>query len=48
MGKFPKGGLNLHVNIPAHQALAFQKKLAYLSFQCLDHPPYSPELVPSG
>jgi len=24
-----------------------QKKLAYLGFQCLDHPPYSPDLAPS-
>jgi len=23
------------------------KKLAYLSFQCLGHPPYSPDLAPS-
>ena len=22
-------------------------KLAYLGFQCLDHPPYSPDLAPS-
>jgi len=26
---------------------ATQNKLAYLGFQCLDHPPYSPELAPS-
>ena len=32
---------------PAHRALATQKKLAYLGFQYLDHPPYSPDLVPS-
>jgi len=37
----------LHDNAPAHQALATQKKLAYLGFQCLDHPPYSPDLAPS-
>ena len=30
-----------------HRALATQKKLAYLGFQCLDHPLYSPDLVPS-
>jgi len=24
-----------------------QKKLAYLGFQCFDHPPYSPDLAPS-
>ena len=29
-----------------HRALATQKKLAYLGFQCLDHPPYSPDLAP--
>ena len=39
--------LFLHDNAPAHRALASQKKLAYLGFHCLDHPPYSPVLVPS-
>jgi hypothetical protein len=29
----------------AHWALATQKKLACLGFQCLDHPPYSPDLA---
>jgi len=43
-GKVTKGILFLHNNAPAHQALATQKKLAYLGFQCLDHPPYSPNL----
>jgi histone-lysine N-methyltransferase SETMAR len=37
----------LHVNAPAHRALATQKKLAYLGFQCHNHPPYSPDLAPS-
>jgi len=37
----------LHDNAPAHWALATQKELAYLGFQCLDHPPYSPDLAPS-
>ena len=46
-GKFIKGVLFLHDNAPAHRALATQKKLAYLGFQCLDYPPYSPDLVPS-
>jgi len=32
---------------PAHHALANQKKLAYLGFQCLDRPPFSPDLAPS-
>jgi len=40
-GKFTKGALLLHDNAPAHRALA------YLGFQCLDHPPYSPDLAPS-
>jgi len=43
--KFIKGVLFLHDNVPAHRALATQKKLAYLGFQCLDHPPYSPDLA---
>jgi len=34
-------------NDPAHRALATQKKLFYLGFQCLDHPPYSQHLAPS-
>jgi histone-lysine N-methyltransferase SETMAR len=29
------------------RALATQKKLVYLVFQCLDHPPYSPDLAAS-
>jgi len=45
--KVTKRGLFLHDNAPAHQALATQKKLAYLGFQCLDHPPYSLHLAPS-
>ena len=44
-GKFTKGFLFLH-NAPAYQALATQK-MAHLGFQCLDHPPYSPDLAPS-
>jgi len=39
--------LFLHDNAPAHRPLATQNKLAYLCFQCLDHPPHSPDLVPS-
>jgi len=45
-GKVTKGVLFLH-NTPAHRPLASQKKLAYLGFQRLDHPPYSPDLAPS-
>jgi hypothetical protein len=35
-----QGGLVLVLKCP-------QKKLAYLGFQCFDHPTYSPDLVPS-
>ena len=45
-GKVTKGVLFLHENAPAHRALATQKKLAYLGFQSLDYPPYSPN--PAG
>ena len=37
----------MHDNAPAHRALATRKKLVYLGFQYLDHPPYSPDLAPS-
>jgi len=37
-GKSPRGSCS---------SLATQKKLAYLDFQCLDHPPYSPDPAPS-
>jgi len=47
LGNVSKVVLFLHDNTPSHRALASQKKLAYLGFQCLDHPPYSPELAPS-
>ena len=46
-GKVTKVVLFSHDNAPAHQALATQKKLAYLGFQYLDHPPYSSDLAPS-
>ena len=45
--KVTKGVLFLHETAPAHRALATQKKLAYLGFHCLDHPPYSLDLAPS-
>jgi len=44
-GKLTKGGLFLHGNAPVHRALANQHKLIFLGFQCLDHPPYSPDLA---
>jgi len=43
--KITKVVLFLHDNAPAHRALTTQKKLAYLGFQCIDHPPYSPDLA---
>ena len=46
-GKVTNCVLFLHDNAPVHQPLATQKKLAYLGFQFLDHPPYSPDLAPS-
>ena len=42
-----QGVLFLHDNALALWALATQKKLAHLGSQCLDHPPYSPDLAPS-
>jgi len=47
LGKITKVVLLLHDHSSAHQALETQKELAYLGFQCLDHPPYSPDLAPS-
>jgi len=44
-GNFTKRVLFLHDDAPAHRALATKKKLAYMGFQCLDHPPYSPDLA---
>jgi len=46
-GKVTKCALFLQENVPAHQALATQKKLAYLDIQCLYHPPYSQDLTTS-
>jgi len=46
-GKLTKGVLFLYDNAPAHRVLATQKKLAYVGFQFLDHPPYSLDLAPS-
>jgi len=47
-GKIIKVVLFWHDNVPAHRALATQKKLAYLGFECLDHPPHSPNLASSN
>jgi len=45
--EIPQGILILHVNLTPRWALAIQKELAYLGFQYLDYPPYSPYLAPS-
>ena len=37
----------LHDSASAHRPPATQKKLPYLGFHCLDHPPYSPDMAPS-
>jgi hypothetical protein len=47
-GKFTKVVLFLKENAPAHRALAARKKLAYLDFQCLDHPPFFSGSSPVG
>jgi len=44
-GKVTKVVLFLHDNAPTHRALATQKKTVYQGFQCLYHPPYSPDLA---
>jgi histone-lysine N-methyltransferase SETMAR len=44
--KVTKGVLFLHDNAPPHRALPTEKQLAYLGFQSLDHPPFSPDLAP--
>ena len=44
-GKVTKGVLFLQDNAPAHRALATQKKLTYLGFQCLDHTLHSLDLA---
>ena len=39
--------LFLYDKAPTNRALATQKKLVYLGFHCLDHPPYAPDMTPS-
>jgi histone-lysine N-methyltransferase SETMAR len=46
-GMVTKWVLFLRENAQSHWALATRKKLAYLGFQCLAHPPCSPDLAPS-
>ena len=46
-GKVTNVVLFLYDNAPAHRTLTTLKKPAYMGFQCLRHPPCSPELAPS-
>lgn len=46
-GKLRKGVLFLQDNAPAHKAGKTMDVLQNLGFQCIDHPPYSPDLAPS-
>jgi len=48
-GKITRGGGGVvHARqCPGSPDTLTQKKLAYLGFQFLDHPPYSPDLAPS-
>jgi len=44
-GKFTSGVFFLHDNCPPYRTLANQKKLPYMGFRYLDHPPYSAYLA---
>jgi hypothetical protein len=46
MRKVIKGVLFLKDKAPTHRAIATQKKVAYVGFHCLDHPPCSPDPTP--
>ena len=46
-GKVTSGVFFLHDNSPANRTIATQKKLAYMGFHYLDHPPYSAYLAAS-
>uniref|UniRef100_A0A8D0BMD3 Transposase n=1 Tax=Salvator merianae TaxID=96440 RepID=A0A8D0BMD3_SALMN len=46
-GNLQTGVLFLQDNAPAHKAGKMMDVLRKLGFQCLDHPPYSPDLAPS-
>jgi histone-lysine N-methyltransferase SETMAR len=46
-GNVTKEVLFLHDHTPAQRALATQKKMTYLDFQYLGHPPSSPDLTSS-
>jgi hypothetical protein len=43
-----QGGLTLTRQCPSSPGTCNPEKLVYLGFQYLDHPPYSPDLAPSG
>ena len=45
--EYHQGGFVLARQCPCSLGTCNPEELAYLGFQCLDHPPYSPDLVPS-
>ena len=47
-GKLSKGVLFLQDNAPAHKSHVAMQKIRDLGFELLEHPPYSPDLVPSN
>ena len=46
-GRSPRGSCSFTTMPRLTGHLQPKKELAYLGFQCLDHPPYSPDLAPS-
>jgi hypothetical protein len=46
-GILPRVSCSCTTNAPGHWTHAIQKQLAYLGFQCLVHPPYSPDFASS-
>jgi len=46
-GREGKEDAQVHDNVPDQLPHDTQKKVAYLGFQYLDQPPYSPDLAPS-
>lgn len=47
-GKLAKGVLFLQDNAPVHTARVARRALGETGFEEINHPPYSPDLAPSG
>jgi histone-lysine N-methyltransferase SETMAR len=47
-GQLARGVLPHHGNARPHTALATQERIQELQWELLEHPPYSPNLAPSG